>query len=65
MREFIEALIAVLVVWVILVVIAVLFGSARCSGQFPDMSPQFSIVTECTIMVNGKRIPASTYRVIE
>lgn len=55
-------LILTLLVAALMFAAAVAVRDASCHKQWSDFNPTFSVIGDCMIEFDGKRIPASAYR---
>lgn len=60
MTEFIGTVVMGIVIFVIWYAA----GSIGCDSKFPSMQPKFGVLSGCTIIVDGVRIPSENYRVM-
>lgn len=56
--------IGIFVMYVSIFVIWWFACSVGCDSKFPSMQPKFGVLSGCTIMVDGVRIPSENYRVM-
>jgi hypothetical protein len=54
----------VIPVAIILVIRFYVLAPMSCNSRWPDREPTYSVMGGCQIMVDGKRIPESNYRVL-
>ncbi len=65
MAKILGTILTIIVAFVAILLVGLsAFGNAQCKSQWPDRKPRFSLVTKCTIEVDGKRIPSDNYRVL-